>query len=764
MHNNIYLSSRQQQYVDALVPYAIRNKLNVGFDRLSKQVDTRLRYIITGEVKRRIAPATQGVDISFFAKYPTTTINIGQFDLELDKIGEIVLKQELKRYNQKYTVGVQEALTDHDRYNQTYKKDLRDNIGEAFQLNSVSYNDLDFGENASLKPNFMVKVPAFSSSGLNVISFYDDKVDVVIPTQTPLKIGALLSIKLPRSAFTDNKEVTLNATLHALSITEKSRENVATCKLRKTQSDMTVEAFKRAILKFNFHHPMAMAQELPRTEHQIMRDMIAANSPWLTIFCTKASGNIKPQSAILTDTNRPLHEAVLTRKLLSDPNVFKRVAKELMLTSECYIFAICFENSNQYQYIATLSELVKSGQLSNFMAIGRQRKRIAVFQCRQSLISKNILRNVARNHGVGNGTKVLLAQLYACLFIREVTGDLEHLSSEQFENTALLPTRFAVDNDHSLSMGMLTVDDINNAKESRYAFEKEIIIKSGMFSRIKGVSKEISLKSVLVTLSEPLPAKLIGQELTLSSPGIGLPWTKFNVAYCSQDNLTIKLETPNKRNVKPLESLIQNNSDYFLERNITLQREERYRCLWDIGVRMIPYIAVLCRGNHTDKLYQAFKKSSGSDYLAFSEGTSNFSLYGLMADKNTDTARSGMLASLLSGPSMTRSIAEWKAADSQSYVQMRDIDYKQPKMKNTLATLVNNASFTYTQLVSMRVSTNDQPLLDERYSALTRLDVKEAQLLRKRFKDVSHIVYIASLSSLHKAFMAVKEHMSSAAS
>ena len=754
MHNNVYLSSRQQKYVDVLIPYAIKNKLNAGFERLAKHIDSRLRVILTGEVKRRLAPATKGVDISFFAKYPTSTINIGQFDLELDKIGEIVLHQELKRYNQKYTVGVQEALTDTERYDREYKKDLRENIGEAFQLNSVSYHDLNYGRDASLKPDFLVKVPLISKTdSLEVLSFHDDKIELIVSKPIALSIGTPLSIILPSSFFTNNKEVQLKAKLSATGVIQDGRVNVAICTLVSEQPEMSVDAFRNTISRLNITRPMAKTQELSRTAHTVMRDIISANSPWLTLFCRKEARSLKPYSVIMTEANEPLHDAVVTRNLLADPNVFKRVCRELMLSSECYIFAIGFDNSDQYQYIATLNELLKANLLTRFMGIGRQRKRISVFQCRQSLIDRNTLRYVARTHFISRASQTELVSLYSCLYIREVTSDLDHLSEGFFDKPASLPTQFNVNNESKLDLQILNISDINSNEENRYSFENEVVIKNGFFSRLKGMSKEVSAKHIVVSLDTPLPFRLLGRELSVSMPSIGISRSKFIVSYCSDDRKLIRFEAFNKRNIKPIQTLIANNTAYFRERNLTQQKRELYCCLWDINIRLTPYISVLCRGNHNDKLFQAFKKSSSNDYKAFSENNKNFSLYGLLADKNATTSRSGMLASLLSGTSMTRSIAEWKVGDDQPYVQMRDIEYKQPKMKNEIVKLAPNKTYIYTQLVSKRVSSNDQPMIDERYRKLSSINSKDAQQLRRRMKDITHVLYISSLSSLHKAFM-----------
>ena len=754
MHNNVYLSSRQQQYVDVLIPYAIRNKLNVGFARLAKKIDSRLRHILTGEVHRRLAPATQGVDISFFAKYPTTTINIGKFDLELDKIGEIVLKQELKRYNQKYTVGVQEALTDTERYDRVYRKDLRENIGQAFQINSVSYQDLDYGVDTSLKPNFLVNVPQLSETeSLEILSFHDDKIDVIVSKPVALAIGAPLSINIPSSFFTNSEEIKLKAILSAKTVMQERGVIVVTCTLISEQPEMSVNSFKTAISRFSVTYPMAKAQEVPRTAHMVMRDIVTANSPWLNIFCHKEGRHLKPNAAIMTEANEPLYDAVIKRNLLSDPSVFKRICRELMLTSECYIFAIGFDNSDQYQYIATLNELLKTNLLIRFMGIGRQRKRISVFQCRQSLIDKNTLRYVVRSHSVSKASQSELALLYSCLYLREVTSDLDHLSDQFCDKPASLPSQFKVTNDDAQNLQILNISDLNNSEENRYSFENEVIIKTGFFSRIKGMSREVSEKHIVVSLESPLPFKLLGKDLTVSMPSVGISRSKFIIAFCSEDRQIIRLEILNKRTIKPIQTLIANNKGYFKERNLTQQKKEIYRCLWDVGVRLTPYISVLCRANQTNMLFQAFKKSSSNDYKAFNDNNKNFSLYGLLADKNATTPRSGLLASLMSGTSMTRSIAEWKVDDTQPYVQMRDIEYKQPKMKNEIVKLASNKTYSYTQLVSRRVSYNDQPMIDERYEKLASLDSKDAQKLRKRMKDITHVLYISSLSTLHKAFM-----------
>lgn len=741
------------KYVEVLIPYAIRNKINVGFAKFSKEIDLRIRHIITGEVNRRIALATKGVDTSIFAQYPTSTVHIGKFNLELDKIGEIVLQEELKRYNQKYTVGVQEALIDSSRYKKTLERAQSDSVGSAFQTNCVSYRDLNFKGQESLTPSFLVDVPELSSSvSLPVRSIRNNIIEIIVPSKSLAETGLSLSITLPSSYFTEYKEVVVYATLERKTITDNGKSFVAICKLDSEQMGMSVESFNKSIERHIFSNPMACEQEKARTTHAVMRDIVFASSPWLPVYIQKCDKNLYPHSVITSNANKETFDAIISRELLVAPGLLVRVVKELIAKSECYIFASNTSSGSPFEFAATLDELERTDLLSTFLS-SPLNKNLEVIHCRLGPIDKKLLERVVSETVTNEFVIAQVTKLLTCIMMRVVTNDIKYAFKAGKETLPKFPVRFHI-NDSGEEIRKVKVFDVNHNVENvepRYEFSKPVMVKSGMLTKLRATTVEISDKGMLIELSAPLPSKFKNNTVQISMPDIGLPWTKFKVVSYAKSEAKLQVETANNQRIKAFKSLIEHNKSFFHERDLVEQNYQTFKCLWEIGTRANSSVAAFVNAQNTTKVYQAFKPTANNSYMAFHENNKNFSLYALLADKKSSKPRSGVLSSLLSnGGESIRGIVEWQM-HSGAFVQVRDAEFKAAATTNKASDIIGSSGFSYTQITANRITGDGFNMISSKYVHLATIDINSASSVKKRLKEFSHVLYLISMARLHKS-------------
>ena len=71
-------------------------------------------------------------------------------------MGAKILQNETALYQERYTVGVFESVMNSDFYQTQIKRDQFKKIVEAFNVESQSFTDIDFGDDIAVRPNFTV--------------------------------------------------------------------------------------------------------------------------------------------------------------------------------------------------------------------------------------------------------------------------------------------------------------------------------------------------------------------------------------------------------------------------------------------------------------------------------------------------------------------------------------------------------------------------------------------------------------------------------
>ena len=153
-----------QPLIRALIPYEQQNKLLEGINKFSKRLPSSVRKIVKEEVVRLTSLTDAPADNSAFAQFPVMKFKHFGVQMRLDKVGAQILKNETSLYQDRYTVGVFESVMNSDFYQTQIKKEQFKKIVDAFNVESQSFTDIDFGDDIAVLPNFTLSSVEYSTS------------------------------------------------------------------------------------------------------------------------------------------------------------------------------------------------------------------------------------------------------------------------------------------------------------------------------------------------------------------------------------------------------------------------------------------------------------------------------------------------------------------------------------------------------------------------------------------------------------------------
>ena len=153
-----------KKLIQALIPYQQNNKLLEGLNKFSSRIPTKVRNIVKQEVIRLTSLTDASADNSAFATFPVKKFKHFGISMRLDKVGKEILERETVRYFDRYTVGVFESVMDSDFYQNHIKAEQQKKIVESFSVQAQSFDDIDFGEDIAIHPNFTVTSQEFEKN------------------------------------------------------------------------------------------------------------------------------------------------------------------------------------------------------------------------------------------------------------------------------------------------------------------------------------------------------------------------------------------------------------------------------------------------------------------------------------------------------------------------------------------------------------------------------------------------------------------------
>ena len=109
--------------------------------------------------------------------------------MRLDKVGARILQTESQLYQDRYTVGVFETITNSDFYQAHLKKENYKKIVDAFTVETQSLDDIHFGNDLAIAPNFPVSSLEFEKGKTCTISSLGYK-SMSLESKRPPKVSA----------------------------------------------------------------------------------------------------------------------------------------------------------------------------------------------------------------------------------------------------------------------------------------------------------------------------------------------------------------------------------------------------------------------------------------------------------------------------------------------------------------------------------------------------------------------------------------------
>ncbi|MEC8747036.1 MAG: PilZ domain-containing protein, partial [Pseudomonadota bacterium] len=328
-----------QPLIRALIPYEQQNKLLEGINKFSKRLPSSVRKVVKEEVVRLTSLTDAPADNSAFAQFPVMKFKHFGVQMRLDKVGAQILKNETSLYQDRYTVGVFESVMNSDFYQNQIKKEQFKKIVDAFNVESQSFTDIDFGDDIAIRPNFTISSPDFEKGRHCSISSMSHK-GIALETKRPpnASTGDIITFTIPEVKGLTKEPTEITLELESVKYNKHLGKYETSFVFQDDVDKGFLATLKRYVAITAYKQPLQRDLEIERAMQELERDRILENSPWLPVFLAPEKKSLKPIIALFTKANVEHNDAEKLLASLQDKPIFATLVDELRKYNEAYVF------------------------------------------------------------------------------------------------------------------------------------------------------------------------------------------------------------------------------------------------------------------------------------------------------------------------------------------------------------------------------------------------------------------------------------------
>ncbi len=637
-----------QPLIRALVPYEQQNRLLEGINKFSNRLPGSVRRIVKEEVVRLTSLTDAPADNSAFALFPVMKFQHFGISMRLDKVGAQILKNETALYQNRYTVGVFESVMDSGHYQAHMKREQFKKVVDAFTVEGQSFTDIDFGNDIAITPNFTVSSSAFEKGrhcALSALAF--DTIAVETRRPPTNKTGERIAFTLPEIRGLTQKTVELIYQLESTKFNKHTGRYDSHFRLPPDTDPKIKAAIKRYIIASAHQQPLQRELEIERAMQDLERDRLLENSPWLPVYARRSAEGMQPVIALLTKANAEFNNVTGVLNDLGHRRNFSQLAKELMTYHEAFLFCGTLPTKNgETRVVVTHRQLSADDQLASLIYMLNKNKSLTCLHCRLEEISGDDRAKAFAIHDMASKAFPELDSISHVIYCRDISERLRDLTpGERCELTAI-PRRYLAD-ENRLNIGYVMEEELDRRSESRYLVDKEASIKMGLLSSLDATLNDLSAKGMKLTVSPG--DHCIGDEVRVSVPELKIKNDRYKVVHFDKQQGVLRLclpeESKRMKGGANVGAIVESNTAYFKMRDIARRQRATHRFLWELAIRHLPSLAILCVMNRytLDRMKTVYQSDASDDLYPFSKTKNITPLHGFFADKNAAKPKSKML-------------------------------------------------------------------------------------------------------------------------
>jgi hypothetical protein len=372
--------------IDKLIPLQHENRLLEGLNKFSAKLPSKVRNVIKEEVIRLTSLTDASADNSEFAKFPVMKFKHFGIDMSLDKLGQEILQRETSRYDDRYTVGVFESVMNSAHYQSHIKQEQQKKIAQAFKVESQSFQDIDFGEDLAIRPNFTVSCPEFEKGKhcrLASLSFNGMLVETKRPPTTETEDTSKMLFTLPQVSGLSESNIDIAFKLIGSSFNKATGVFETRFIFAESVSDKLKQQWAKYIENSINQFPLERELEIERVLQNLERDRILSNCPWIPLFLSMNNEQLVPKFQLSTPKNKDYNSQFVPSRDLPSEQVFQNLIKELTKFEETFLLIGCIERKDKDIHVAvTHRQLAAANLLKQFVELAAGSEKFRVIQFR----------------------------------------------------------------------------------------------------------------------------------------------------------------------------------------------------------------------------------------------------------------------------------------------------------------------------------------------------------------------------------------------
>jgi len=756
------LIKQYQPLIRALIPYEQDNRLLEGINKFSQRLPSDIRKIIKEEVIRLTSLTDASADNSAFAQFPVMKFKHFGIPMRLDKVGAEILKNETSLYQERYTVGVFESVMNSDFYQTQIKREQFKKIVDAFKVESQSFTDIDFGDDIAVRPNFTVSSVDFEKGRHCTVSSLSFN-GIGVETKRPPNVttGDIITFVIPEVMGLTTEPIEITYELDNIKYNKNLGKYESFFTISSETSLSLLGALKRYIKGTAYKQPLQLDLEIERAMQDLERDRILENSPWMPLFLGPNGKSLKPVIALMTKANVDHNDTEKLLSSLQNKNHFEILVQELKRYNEAYIFHGTIKTkSGEVLITATHRQLVELGQLNALVYLLVKAENFTCTQCRMDSISKEDKLKAFSIHDVPSKDFEHLAQLSSVVYCRDVSLYLRNLTiSEKCEFKPLAQSlRVTGDN---WNIDFVMEEELDRRTEIRYIIDKPATIKLGMLSSIDARVSDISSSGIKLLVAKGTGLQA---DLRVSVPDLKIRNEKYRVvdynAAAGIVRLCLQDGSKQSKTGSAVDTIVEENTAYFKLRDIARIQRFTHRFIWELSVRHMPSLSVLCVMNRhiLDRLKTVYQSDASDDLYPFSRTQNIIPLHGFFADKAEAKPKSQMLEAMFKGELDNSLVVHCvrKSDNRLVFVKERDFLYSKLRLQIYSQLEENKIQISATDVTAIRCYGATTPLTKKRLAQLSKLDKAMYDKLETMQAGYTHCIFVTNISALHHDLVMAK--------
>ncbi|WDE08014.1 PilZ domain-containing protein [Thalassomonas viridans] len=516
--------------INALIPITCKNKLESTLISLTPKENKSTRFLIKMELARLKTACVRAIDLRRKTKEPCEDYVFADITHFLDQKSVSIFEYLVRQYGGEYTVGVYEAViaaaTDPSSANVLQELEQASQNFERFDVEHLYFGDyrtrnedrIHFRSEVLLaidEQEFATFTADISTVGIRLL----------LPPDAKLAKGQEFKIRFTEIAKNYVGEI-LEKFVNYKAVSIDSNDEKTWVRAVRTSSNPKLDDFLSTFIKSQKVFNRVDASDL---------EPVLLNKGYEKLYMPKSSAlplffNGQGQLSYILSSERNKNmldywhnqnkQNILPFALT--PRRIKALLQQNKsgITASLYAFTLVKQGSRLY-FVATEQELLQTGLLTAFIALGLKYKSLRLFKLQLAIVSSRYDQLGLEADGLAPIARERLEQLRFCGAITDITYEemLEDYQAKSLNaNTQDLQQlrRFMVAG-QSGATDIIPVKFISKRKEARYDYKMQLrVIKND--SRYIGYSKNVSVRGLQVELESAITAKS-GDLLTIELPG-----------------------------------------------------------------------------------------------------------------------------------------------------------------------------------------------------------------------------------------------------